>query len=75
VNVVLQVADNQLILSVADNGRGITAEEIGSAKAFGLIGMRERVLVLKGQLRIDGRPGRGTTVSIHIPLSKGEDSP
>lgn len=75
VSVLSQVADNHLILSVADNGRGITAEEIRSARAFGLIGMRERVHALKGRFLINGRPGRGTTVSIHVPLFKGKDSP
>jgi signal transduction histidine kinase len=74
VSVLLQAQDNQLILEVVDNGRGITEEEIRGVRAFGLIGMRERVLTLKGQILIDGRPGRGTTITITVPLINGENS-
>ena len=58
VSILLQAQENRLILEVKDNGRGITEEETRGAKAFGLIGMRERVLALKGELAISGRPAR-----------------
>jgi signal transduction histidine kinase len=74
VSVLLQTQDKQMILEVTDNGRGITEEEIRGAKAFGLIGMRERVIALKGQLVINGRPGQGTTVTVTVPLINRENA-
>ena len=60
----------RLLLVVEDNGRGITAAETEDPKAFGLIGIRERALALKGQFAISGQPGRGTTVTVSIPLAQ-----
>ena len=74
VSILLQTQDNRLVLEVTDNGRGITEEEAGGAKAFGLIGMRERVLALKGELAIHGRPSQGTTVTVTIPLITPENA-
>lgn len=74
VDVRLQVVENRWVLEVEDNGRGITEAEAKAANAFGLIGMRERVLALKGRIDICGRPGRGTTVTVSVPLApKGND--
>ena len=70
VDVRLQAVGNQLVLEVKDNGKGITEKETEEPKAFGLIGMRERVLAFKGKFDISGRPGQGTTVTVTIPLDK-----
>jgi len=61
-----------LVLEVKDNGRGITENEIKNSKAFGLIGMRERVLALNGECVISGRAGNGTTIVVNVPLNKEE---
>jgi signal transduction histidine kinase len=66
----LRVEGGRLLLVVEDNGRGITAAETEDPKAFGLIGIRERALALKGQFAISGQPGRGTTVTVSIPLAQ-----
>jgi len=55
-------------LTVRDNGKGITEEQISNARSFGLIGMRERVYYYGGKLRISGVSNEGTTVSLTIPL-------
>lgn len=70
VEVRLQAEGERVVLEVADNGKGITEKETEDPKAFGLIGMRERVLAFKGEFAIIGRPGRGTTVTVTIPLDK-----
>ncbi|MCI0411763.1 PAS domain S-box protein [bacterium] len=59
-----------IILEVKDNGRGITEEETRKAGSFGILGMRERVLLLGGTLSMIGSPGKGTTVRVEIPLSE-----
>jgi len=62
-------------LRVHDNGRGITEGEVNDSKSFGLMGMRERVLLHSGDFQIQGTPGRGTTVVIKLPLMKGQEAP
>ena len=66
----LREKDGELRLQVADNGRGITEDEIHSPYAFGLLGIRERLYPLGGQVVFKGRPGQGTRVGIHLPLEK-----
>jgi PAS domain S-box-containing protein len=55
-------------LSVADNGRGITAAQIADPHSIGLVGMRERAQAFGGTVAISGEPTRGTTVRVQIPL-------
>jgi len=59
--------DGRLRVSVEDNGVGIDEGRLASVRSYGLIGIRERVLSLGGELAIQGAPGRGTTVSLSIP--------
>jgi signal transduction histidine kinase len=54
-------------LEVRDNGRGITEEEINNPFTAGLLGMRERVRLLNGQIDIQGVPMRGTRVRVRLP--------
>ncbi len=58
-----------LTLQVQDNGRGITADEIASPKSIGLLGMRERARLRAGEVRFQGIQGRGTIVTVQLPLS------
>lgn len=59
----------RLCLTMADNGRGINAQELADRHSLGLLGMRERALLLKGVVDIVGHPARGTTVTVSVPLS------
>jgi signal transduction histidine kinase len=56
-------------LTVRDDGRGF--DPAAANGGFGLTGMRERVMLAGGELKIDAAPGRGTTVSATIPLRPG----
>lgn len=64
----------RLYVDIKDNGRGITAEERSNPKSLGLLGMRERVLLLNGEMRISGAPKKGTHVHLKIPLKGGPPS-
>ncbi len=66
--VTLEESLEALTLRVQDNGRGITEADIGKARSFGLLGMRERVHLLSGEIDIRGAPGQGTTITVRIPL-------
>jgi signal transduction histidine kinase len=59
--------DDVIVLEVSDDGRGITPEEVAKMTSLGLVGMRERAILLDGTFRIEGAPGHGTTVTIRLP--------
>jgi two-component system sensor histidine kinase UhpB len=58
-------ADRGVRLDVADDGRGFAFDE--SEGGLGIAGMRERALLVGGELTIESRPGRGTTVHLTVP--------
>ena len=68
VEVRLEEENGNIVLEVNDNGRGITQAELGDPKAFGLIGMRERVKYIHGEITIAGSPGKGTRITVTLPL-------
>jgi PAS domain S-box-containing protein len=55
-------------LDIKDDGRGFDTEAAGKKKTFGLLGIRERVIMLRGTLSISSAPGVGTQVSVSIPI-------
>ncbi|HWR57813.1 MAG TPA: PAS domain S-box protein [Thermodesulfovibrionales bacterium] len=67
VRVELKKQNSEVVLTVADNGKGITEEEMSKPQSFGLIGMRERVRSFGGTLDVTGAQSGGTKVEIHIP--------
>jgi len=69
VDIQLTLKDGTVRLKVADNGRGISREEMDDSGSLGIIGIRERVHFLGGQAIISGSPGQGTTVNVRLPLS------
>ncbi len=58
-----------LILEVRDNGKGAREEQLSAGTSLGILGMRERVLLLGGTLTLSGTPCKGTTVRVLIPDS------
>ena len=62
----------KISLNVRDYGVGITEEQISSLLSFGLISIRERLNIWKGKMKIEGIPGKGTTVKIQIPIYKNQ---
>ena len=68
VEVRLKEQNGNIVLEVTDNGRGITEAEIGDPQSFGLIGMRERVKYIHGEVTIAGSPGKGTKIRVTLPL-------
>jgi PAS domain S-box-containing protein len=74
VEIKLERKADAVVLEVRDNGRGITAEEMANPKSFGLMGMRERVMLLGGRCDIGSHAKiRGTKVTVTIPLEKAGD--
>lgn len=65
----LKFEDNNLILTITDDGKGFTFKNIESKKTLGLFGMKERTLEMGGHYEIKSEPGTGTTVLVTVPLS------
>jgi PAS domain S-box-containing protein len=54
-------------LEVRDNGRGIGEGQLSGSGSLGILGMRERAVLLGGEFTVAGEPGSGTTVRVRIP--------
>ena len=67
--VALKRSGNDLVITVADNGKGIAKPTNGERSGFGLVGISERARMLGGSCLIDSAPGRGTTVNLAITVS------
>jgi two-component system sensor histidine kinase UhpB len=65
----LQHADEQVILTVRDDGRGLPSGVLPTS--HGILGMRERAMLIGAQLTITSPPNGGTEVRLSIPLDVG----
>ena len=73
VNIRLQRDAGAIRCSIGDDGIGFDVPSVLAKKGergIGLIGIRERLHLLKGTLRVNSTPGQGTELSISIPLEK-----
>jgi PAS domain S-box-containing protein len=70
VQMTLKKEPKKVVLSIRDDGKGIEEEHSSDPRAFGLIGVRERVRSFEGEFNISGSPGKGTLVVVTIPLVK-----
>jgi signal transduction histidine kinase len=66
VRVALCEEDADLVLVVADDGKGFRESDLSDS--LGLLGMKERAQVCGGDLEIASAPGSGTTVTLRVPL-------
>jgi signal transduction histidine kinase len=71
----LSVTQNQTgcRVSLKDNGVGFENSSAGASGGFGLKGMRERIEKVGGHLGIESAPGKGTHISIEVPLRSKTD--
>ena len=70
-NVRLEREDGSVELSVADDGRGFTFDQ--ASRGLGLAGMRERALLVNGELQVESRPQVGTRVRLLVPIANIDD--
>jgi signal transduction histidine kinase len=68
VEVKLKIDQGDLVLTIRDNGTGITPLEMSDSLSLGLLGMRERAHLLGGEIEITGIEDKGTVVTARVPI-------
>ncbi len=67
----IEMINNRVNIQVRDDGKGFDLDEVMANKereGYGLLGMQERVQLLNGEINIVTAPGKGTSISISVPL-------
>ena len=67
VTVSLSLQDGKITMMIEDNGKGMDENQKVKLDSYGLIGMRERVFLLNGELSHTSKSGEGTCVLVEIP--------
>lgn len=75
VEVVLKISSGNLTLRVRDNGRGISPEQAANPLSLGILGIKERVRFWGGKSLITGLPGKGTTMTVSVPVFRKKETP
>ncbi len=68
VSVIFKLENGHLQLDITDNGDGISQSQINDARSLGLLGMKERAVLLGGTVQINGVSGKGTNVKVIMPF-------
>jgi PAS domain S-box-containing protein len=74
VTITLYRINGELLLTVRDDGRGIAAGDMEKAQSLGLVGMRERVWAMDGEITISSDEPPGTRIDIVLPLPRRDES-
>jgi len=64
----LTLESNMLVMKIKDNGIGIDEKEVHMKKSLGILGMKERTIMLGGSYQIIGKENEGVTVLVKLPL-------
>lgn len=71
VDVSIKAEVGEFILTINDNGRGITEDERTRSHSLGILGMQERAHLIGGSIVISGAEGKGTVITLRIPILEG----
>jgi two-component system CheB/CheR fusion protein len=73
-SLLLRKTDGKILLQASDNGKGFEADKLTkqrgkeASNGLGLPSIQDRVKLLNGTFRIQSKPGKGTTITIHLPV-------
>jgi two-component system CheB/CheR fusion protein len=68
VSMTIGLQKGAVVMTIADDGAGFDHAAVKGRGGLGLIGMEERARLVKGKLSIAARPGKGTRITIEVPL-------
>lgn len=74
VTIGLEHSDDNIILTIQDNGKGFDAKKAREKKTFGLLGMEERAITLGGSCQLNSEPGKGATIIVTLPVINSTDN-
>lgn len=57
-----------ILLEIVDNGIGIAGDRVSDMESLGILGMKERAHIFRGEVAISGEKGKGTKVTVSMPL-------
>lgn len=72
VHISLERVGGYLFMKIADDGVGMSIAAHAKPDSFGLMGMRERISAIDGELRVDSQPGKGMTLLLAIPMQPSD---
>lgn len=75
VTIDLQVEDEHVRLRVEDDGKGFDRNEPGWKPGLGLASMAERARLVDGTLTVDSQPGKGSRLTMRLPIEGPSDGP
>jgi PAS domain S-box-containing protein len=70
----LKLVEGDLVLEVADDGKGFDTQATGKKGGFGLLGMKERTAMMGGTCSVSSSPGAGTTITVCVPLKMNQST-
>ncbi len=60
--------DSKIVLNITDNGKGFDVDAVKAKKTLGIVGMKERILLLKGVFDMQSTIGKGTSITVTVNL-------
>jgi len=72
VEIFLGYEEDQIVLRVSDDGRGLLPPQVGGRKTLGVLGMKERALMMGGTVEVSSEAGKGVTLIVSVPMSAAE---
>jgi signal transduction histidine kinase len=71
--VAIKKREENIFLSITDDGTGFDPGQVADKKGLGIVGIRERVRLVDGTVSILSEPGHGTQIEVRVPLTKRMD--
>jgi PAS domain S-box-containing protein len=63
------LTNKSILLTIEDDGKGFQPDRVSSKKTLGLLGMKERTLMMGGDFSLTSQPGKGTTLCVTVPYN------